>query len=623
MKKEKGKRNEVRLFEWRGIHLFILFAVPFLLYVQTFHFDYSYHDDDSIVLYNTKSLHEFDLHKIFFSDAWLLDKKIELYRPFQTLTYAVDYLFTGTTASGYHIHNVLIFLLGIQLLYFLLLSFKLTEQTSFFLSLIYSVHFLLAHTVSWIPARGDLYLFAFSMGSFLTFYLFTKTQKGIYIAFTSLFYFGALLSKESGIVLLPLIYLVALLVWKIDFRKLKNYFLLIPGIILTIIYLWMRSKSIAPNQNIYSISGFIYNLPVIPEEVCKFFVPLFFSVMPSFSVSVTVTGSVLMAAILVLIFMKRKKINTGILLSGTGFFFIPLFPTLLYKPAFTGFAYDYLDHRMFFPGVGLLLIAYALFETVVEKKYSPNYLYALVGVMATVTFSNTTTYENYTSYYENAIATNPKSGLAWENYASSLARENKYDEAMKKFNQALVLNPENTELLGKLADSYYTLKDYKKMMVHCRSLIKVDPKDPKGYFDMAMYFSDVKMNDSALKYVNESVKKSPDNSDAFMYKGVIESKTGNNDSAIVSLGKSISLNTGNSTPYFQRGNIYANTGRYKEALDDFVQYVKLNPNDRNGYYYLGQVYCILGNVGEGCTYLHTAEDMGVSEARAKITYYCK
>ncbi len=612
-----------KLFNSKSVHQLLLFILPFALFIQTYWFDYSYHDDDSIVLYNAKTLEQFNIEKIFFTDAWMMDKKIELYRPFQTLTYAVDYFFTGTNASGYHLHNVLIFCLGIQLFYLLLLSWMLSERAAFFLSMVMSVHFSFTHTVSWIPARGDLYLFAFAMGSLLLFYLFLHKNKIGFLLLSSLCYFGALLSKESAVILLPLVYLVAILFWKMDYRKPKNYLLLATAIPITVLYLWMRSQSIAPSQSIYSFSGFVYNLPTIPEEVCKFFIPLFFSVMPAYSVTVTSIGLLLMGLLLVLFLLFKKKMNGALFLTGSCFFLLPLVPTLFYKPDFTKFAYDYLDHRMFFPSIGLLLIAYSVFIAIFEKPISVKFFYGLIASMCVITFYNTTNYKNYESYYENATATNLKSGLAHSNYAASLARENKYDKALIHYRKAVELSPDNIEVRMKLADSYLYLKDYAKMIEQCNAVIKINPKFPRSYYNIALYYADKKKMNEALIYVSKAVTADSLNAEAFLYRGLILEGTNKSDSALIDFKKAVKLNPQLALAYFRMGFINGNKNLFKEALADFEKYVSLNPNDGNGYFYRGQSRCLTGDVGNGCDDLRTAKKMGVAEAQAKISYWCK
>ena len=612
-----------KLFPVSFAHQLLLFAIPFFLFLQTYWFDYTYHDDDSIVLYNAKTLEQFNLEKIFFTDAWMMDKRIELYRPFQSFTYAVDYFFSGTNASGYHLHNVLIFCFGIQLFYLLMLSLLLSERTAFFLSMIMSVHFLFAHTVSWIPARGDLYLFVFSVSSMLLFYLFLKKQKISYCLSAAVSFFFALLSKESAVVLLPILYITAYLFWKPDWKKINFWLLLLLSIPLFGIYWWMRQQSISPIVNIFSIEGIRYNLPIIPESVFKFFVPVNFSVMPAFSLPATVGGCILIVMLAVAIYIFRNKINRSLVFAGVVFFLLPVLPSVIYKPAFSGFAYDYLDHRMFFPSIGLLLIAYSIFIGIIEKQISVNVLYALIAVMSIITFINSANYKNYESYYENATSTNLKSGLAHSNYGASLARENKYDQALIHFKKSIKLSPDVIDVRMKLADSYLHLKDYANMIEQCNAVIKINPKFPKSYYNIALYNLEKKKFDTAEFYVSKAVTADSLNAEAFLFSGLIAEGINKPDAALHDFKRAVTLNANLALAYFRMGYIHGNKSLFKEALADFINYVNLNPNDGNGYFYRGQAYCMNGNTAQGCLDLHAAETMGVTEARAKINYWCK
>ena len=163
----------------------ILLVVPLLLYSQTFSFSLSFNDDCIMLIDQAAGLKSFDLHKIFFSDAWMMHKVIELYRPLQSLTYAIDFLF-GNSTSIFHMHNVFIFCVDVQLLYLFLKRISIPSVHALWLSLIFSVHFLLVHTVSWIPARGDLYLFAFSIACLLSWQQYFKSKKTSTILFSSI-----------------------------------------------------------------------------------------------------------------------------------------------------------------------------------------------------------------------------------------------------------------------------------------------------------------------------------------------------------------------------------------------------------------------------------------------------
>ena len=250
-------------------NLLILFAVPFLLYAQTLGFGFVYHDDDTIIITGSKVLENFNLHQLFFTDAWLHDKVIELYRPWQSFTYAIDYAIGGLNPWIYHLHNLLVFCFGIQLLYLVLLKLKIPTTHALWLSIIYSTHFLLAHTVSWIPARGDLYLTLFSLSALICWMNYFNTRKPAWLAATVWLYFMALLAKESAAVL-PVLFVLLYFLYKKPGAGLKLPALVVAAIPLGAVlglYLYMRSLSVVPQQSFMPVPALMYNLPVLPEEV--------------------------------------------------------------------------------------------------------------------------------------------------------------------------------------------------------------------------------------------------------------------------------------------------------------------------------------------------------------------
>jgi tetratricopeptide (TPR) repeat protein len=604
-------------------HAVVLFLVPILLYAQSFGFNFVFHDDDIIILQNTELLKNFDWRKLLLSDAWLLNKKIELYRPLQSISFAVDYFFSGSSPRAYHVHNVLVFALGITLLYFTLQRFNISAAHSFLLSLLYSVHYLFANTVCWIPARGDLYLFLFAMLTLLVWFKALDENKMRYYLLAAFLYFVALLAKESAIVLLPLLLLITYHQGKLHFNNRLLYVFAACSIALSGIYFYMRSLSIIHTPNIFTIEGLLYNIRMIPEQCGKFFIPAFFSVMPAFTVTLTLSGCIVLIALTALILIYRKQLNMNLIFTGAALFLLPTLPAVVYKPQFTGFAYDYLDHRMFFPALGLLLIAYALSVRLIKKKVVVSYLYVFILVMAAYTYSVSRNYKDYKAYYTNATATNPRSGLAWMNLGILSARENNYDKAFEYFYKAKEVVPDNIELRMKIADSHLTLKQWPQMIQECKEVIALNPKTIKAYYNIADYYAELKQTDSMRTWMQRAYMQDSGTAEYYYYYGYLYKHLGVPDSAIHYFGECIKRSNNYPLAYYQRGTYYGNAGKFEAARDDFAKYIALSPADPNGYFYYGQALCVTGDVGKGCAYLKEAEKRGVIEARSKIDYYCR
>lgn len=604
-------------------HVVVLLLIPLILYAQSFGFNFVFHDDDSIILQNAEVLKQFDWQKLLFTDAWILKKQIELYRPLQSITFALDYQIGQTNPAVYHVHNVLAFAMGIVLLYLFFIQLGITAAHSFLLSALYGVHYLFANTVCWIPARGDLYLFLFSMLTLLLWFKVLHSGRMLYVLLAALTYFLALMAKESAIVVLPI---VALITYQQKKLQIKNTRLLIFGalsIMLSGIYFYMRSLSIINTPNIFTLEGFLYNIRIIPEQTGKFFLPAFFSVMPAFTMLLTLLGCLVLMVIASLLFLYRKQLPMGMIGLGATLFILPTLPAVVYKPQFTGFAYDYLDHRLFFPATGLLLIAYHLVQLLISKRISTSYVYILMLVLAGYSYAVSRSYTDYKTYYTNATETNPRSGLAWMNFGTLSTRENNYDMAFKYFYKAKEVVPDNIELRLKIADSHLTLKQWDAMKRECKEIIAKSPKTLKAYYNIADYYVEMNQADSMRSWMQRAYRQDSSSAEYYYYYGFLYKHLNIPDSSIHYFGESIKRNTTYSLAYFNRGMLNGNKGDYQAALKDFEQYITKAPGDPNAYFYYGQALCFTGNAGKGCEFLKEADRRGVKEARAKIDYYCR
>lgn len=604
-------------------HVVVLLLIPLILYAQSFGFNFVFHDDDSIILQNVEVLKQFDWQKLLFTDAWILKKQIELYRPLQSITFALDYQIGQTNPAVYHVHNVLAFAMGIVLLYLFFIQLGITAAHSFLLSALYGVHYLFANTVCWIPARGDLYLFLFSMLTLLLWFKVLHSGRMLYVLLAALTYFLALMAKESAIVVLPII---ALITYQQKKLQIKNTWLLIFGalsIMLSGIYFYMRSLSIINTPNIFTLEGFLYNIRIIPEQTGKFFLPAFFSVMPAFTMLLTLLGCLVLMVIASLLFLYRKQLPMGMIGLGATLFILPTLPAVVYKPQFTGFAYDYLDHRLFFPATGLLLIAYHLVQSLISKRISTSYVYILMLVLAGYSYAVSRSYTDYKTYYTNATETNPRSGLAWMNFGTLYARENNYTKAFEYFYKAKEIVPDNIELRLKIADSHLTLKQWDAMKRECKEIIAKSPKTLKAYYNIADYYVEMNQADSMRSWMQRAYRQDSSSADYYYYYAFLYKHLNIPDSSIHYFGACIKRNPSYSLAYFNRGMLNGNKGDYQAALKDFEQYITKAPGDPNAYFYYGQALCITGNAGKGCEYLKEAERRGVKEAREKINYYCR
>src|SRR5688572_20350912 len=202
-KKQKSTTSKKPAFKLKSWHYLLLIIIPAIVYGRSVMFGYVMHDDDKMILENPMLEQGVDFNIAFTTDAWFMDARIELYRPWQSITYMIDHAIGGTDPTVYHVHNLVIFIIGAVLLfYFLQHYFK--PLLAWAGTLLYSINLLTPHAVGWIAARGDLYLMVFGMLCLIMLQKYLGTGAGKYIWLSMPAFLLALLSKESAVALLPI-----------------------------------------------------------------------------------------------------------------------------------------------------------------------------------------------------------------------------------------------------------------------------------------------------------------------------------------------------------------------------------------------------------------------------------
>ena len=162
IKKQKSagaKKPVPKLKLW---HYLVLVALPLAVYGRTIFFGYVMHDDDKMIKENLVLKEGINIPLAFTTDAWFMDARIELYRPWQSITYMIDHAIGDVNPMIYHIHNLLIFMAGVVLLFYFL-QFYFKPVLAWAGALLYGMNLLTPHVVGWIAARGDLYLMLFGL----------------------------------------------------------------------------------------------------------------------------------------------------------------------------------------------------------------------------------------------------------------------------------------------------------------------------------------------------------------------------------------------------------------------------------------------------------------------------
>ncbi|MBI4847158.1 MAG: hypothetical protein HY808_01085 [Nitrospirae bacterium] len=281
----------------------------------------------TLPLINNHQIHSFnDISRIinnpfrsgFIESGWLY------YRPMSTLSFGIDYFVWKLNPFGYHLTDLALHTLTAVLVFFL--ARILTNGnvlTAWMSAIVFSIHPVAMETLPVIARRHNIMEALFLLISIIIFlkYTFSVLYKKLLLTLSLTFYLLALGSKESGILLLPIIFFsLLLLVQNTSSFKIKlNYIVkrMTPYLITTSVFIAWRShilKEIGGNtrkqlnpDNVMSIGNSL--LFITKDYFIKLFYPFDFLSLSTNAESLPFISIVLICILFVFIIYNYRKIR--------------------------------------------------------------------------------------------------------------------------------------------------------------------------------------------------------------------------------------------------------------------------------------------------------------------------
>lgn len=388
------------------------------------------------------------------------------YRPMMTLSYLINYSVWGPQAFGFHLFQVIVHLINAALVFFIFLSIFSKEKIpnpkiiSFLAALVFVVHPANVEAVAYIAALQESLYTLFGLLIFLVLLKF-KSHESRKVQYFSLLRSNklcllavlvllALLSKESAVFVIPLVFLFLVL-----FQKEKTVFWLVSSTAAFISYLFLRLMVaripiFAPNVGPIAESSLGQRLTSLPYEIISYLRIIFFPKDLFISQHTLITRisdfrfwgcSLLILPVFILIWLGIKKRSKPFIFFAFWFFgslslvlnIIPLDMTVA-------------ERWLYFPFIGFLGMMGMILGWIIQvfprvfrfSLYLFPILLILLGLRTIVRNSN---WHGGLTLYGHDIQINKEAFDLENNYGVELFRVGKIEEAKKHFERSIELYP--------------------------------------------------------------------------------------------------------------------------------------------------------------------------------------
>ena len=567
----------------------ILVVAVLAIFAQTLNFGFTNWDDPDYVTQN-ELIRSIDFH---FLQTIFTKPMHGHYHPFTWLSLAFDYKFFQLHAWGYHLHNLLLHLINVILVFLLVKQWSSNITIAFFTALLFGIHPFVNESLAWITERKNLLFVLYYLVSLIFYIRCLKNRRWLNYGFSLLFFLFSLLSKGSAITL-PLV-LLALLYLKDKLTK-NEILRWIPFGIIAIVFaivaikaqqLIISNEMVLPFKVSLAYSSWAFFLYVvkafIPFQLSAFH-PIVIQAIPAYFYI-----GLAMFFLWVYGMYRFYRLKNKFMFFGLFFFLIQL---LMFLKVFNAYASSYFmaERYTYLAYVGLYFAFFSWFFRILPKfKVANLFIVVWISLLSFSSFTYARCWKDSQSLWKQVLNIYPYSDVAKLNYGNALRQSGKYTEALEWYNTISSESSLYPQMLENRAFVYYQLKQYGNAINDYSALLQINPKRKEIKQTIAtilMQNGNVEVAYNELQYlVNEDITLC----DAWNLLGNIYTSRSDIDSALFAYNKALKCSE-KPLYYYNRATMYSMNNKLNEALNDFNKAIMLDSTVADYYSNRGITY---------------------------------
>jgi len=500
---------------------FLIILTGFLLYFKTLFFDFTYLDDNVLILDNFHFLKNLSniIQAFRIEVFYILHAPAAYYRPILTISFIIDAQLGGKSPFIYHLTNLLIHLLSSSLFFIFLAKLGFKKPLAFFFALIFTVHPVLTQAVAWIPGRNDSLLAVFIFSSFYYFLKFKETKKLSFYLLHLLFFALALFTKETAIVLIPLSLLYLYLIVEKKLSPLKEKIFLSIGwiIILTLWFPLRQAAMVNPlKMTVFDLfRSLSLNLPAVIPYLGKIIFPVNLSVLPILQDTSFVFGFLSLFLVTLLLSLSKKR-RLNFIIFGAAWFIFFLLPSFIRpNPQIVA---DFIEHRIYLSLAGFFILLREIdFVKEIDFKKKRDFILGLafIIVFSLITFFYSDNFKNRLNFWKNAASTSPHSPLAHRNLGAIYYLDKKLDLAETEYKKSLELNSQELMVHNNLGLIYMDKGQFDQAEEEYKKELTINPYYDNAHFNLGLLYFKLGKTKEAEKFWQKTIEINPDYFDAY------------------------------------------------------------------------------------------------------------
>lgn len=571
------------------VWLLVIAAWTFLLYGRTLQAPFVYDDVDQIVRNTALAdwhtvFSRFLLHPVAFASEFRTTVSPgSSYRPLYWLSLALDRHIWELNPAGFHVTSLILHALNGALLLHFLRRLRLSSVVAVATTLLWLSLPINSEAIAWISARAYPLCLLFLLLSLISTLRFLDRRSTFALAAAFVTAAAALLSHESGILILPLTLLIVLLRKNAELLSLRSKpSLILLGTNLAVLVLWIAVRLAVGVQNASGPAAPLAFASALWKYIGWTLLPIRMSVERSTSTPtnalslLTVLAWVFLLALIALtIYLWRRRPATAF---GLTWLIVTLAP-------FCGLVFLYQGMGERFCYIASVGAAIAVVSFVAGIAPSPmrtalialTTLWAAWGVFRLE--ARLLDWNSPAALYRSSLEATPDSPTLWFNLGFTLREAGELPGAADAYRNAARLSPNYERAYSSLGETYGRmgrLDDARQAYQHALTLT---PNDAGTTLNLAVVLHQAHQDEEAERTFHRAIDLRPNDSAAYTDLGVLLYQRGRMEEAELMFLNAIDRSPTDPTPYTNLALLYEQSGHPALALGLYQKLLFFRPDD--------------------------------------------
>jgi tetratricopeptide (TPR) repeat protein len=236
------------------------------------------------------------------------------------------------------------------------------------------------------------------------------------------------------------------------------------------------------------------------------------------------------------------------------------------------------EHRMYLPLAAVLILALTGFWTLAGRRSA-----ALVSVIALgagwLTQLRTLDYQSEVTIWTDTIVKQPANARAFASLAHVLARQERWSEAITRYEQAIRLRPDYADAQSDYALALLKVGRVGEARQHLEVARQLKPDDRDIQFNLAVALAQSGLWPEVIANLEDLLQQNPQRADAWNNLGDARLKSGHRPEALIAFERALEVSPGFAAAHNNAGVTLAALGRWPEAIQHYAAAVELEPGN--------------------------------------------